>query len=66
MRGWWLRVHRWLALSVGLLLALIGLSGALLELKGPILRWEVGSQAWTWPRVSTARCWTTGSGSAQR
>lgn len=45
LRSLWLTVHRWLALSVGLLLAVIGLSGSLLELKGPILRWEVGSQA---------------------
>lgn len=45
MRRLWLQVHLWLALTVGLLLALIGLSGSLLELKGPILRWEVGSQA---------------------
>lgn len=43
MRELWLRLHRWLALSLGLLLALLGLSGALLELKGPILRWEVGA-----------------------
>ena len=32
MRELWLRLHRWLALSLGLLLALLGLSGALLVL----------------------------------
>ncbi|BCQ62748.1 PepSY-associated TM helix domain-containing protein [Pseudomonas protegens] len=44
MRDIWLRLHRWLALCLGLFLALLGLSGSLLELKGPILRWEVGAQ----------------------
>ncbi|AZC19158.1 PepSY domain-containing protein [Pseudomonas sp. CMR5c] len=44
LREIWLGVHRWLALVLGLFLALLGLSGALLELKGPILRWEVGGQ----------------------
>ncbi len=43
LRDLWLGLHRWLALSLGLLLALLGLSGSLLELKGPILRWEVGA-----------------------
>ncbi|KTC43852.1 MAG: PepSY-associated TM helix domain-containing protein [Pseudomonas sp.] len=44
LREIWLGVHRWVALGLGLFLALLGLSGALLELKGPILRWEVGAQ----------------------
>ncbi|MBW5825212.1 PepSY domain-containing protein [Yersinia kristensenii] len=44
-RTWWLRLHSWLALSVGLLLVLIGISGSLLMLKSPLLQWEIGQQA---------------------
>ncbi|MEL7939948.1 PepSY-associated TM helix domain-containing protein [Pseudomonas delhiensis] len=41
----WLALHRWLALLFGLPLALLGASSALLELRGPILRWELGAAA---------------------
>ncbi len=45
-RRLWLSVHRWLGLAVGLVLALIGLSGSILAMKGPILRWELGAAAY--------------------
>lgn len=44
-RKFWVKVHLWIALSIGLVLALIGLSGSMLVLRAPILQWEVGSAA---------------------
>lgn len=44
-RKLWLKVHLWLALTLGLVFALLGLSGALLVLRAPLLQWEVGSAA---------------------
>lgn len=35
-RRWWLRLHRWVGLSLGLLLALSGLTGAALTLARPL------------------------------
>lgn len=43
LRQTWVWLHRWLGLPVGLLVALLGLSGAALVLKGPLLRWELGA-----------------------
>jgi len=39
MRSLWLRVHRWLALGVGWVLAIVGLAGAVLVVAQPIDRW---------------------------
>lgn len=41
----WLRIHRWIALSVGFVVAVLGVSGSAMVLRGPILRWEVGADA---------------------
>lgn len=41
----WRLVHRWVALILGLIIALMGATGALLELRQPILKWEVGERA---------------------
>lgn len=41
----WRQVHLWVALTVGLVLALLGLSGSLLVLRAPLLEWEVGTAA---------------------
>jgi len=41
----WLQLHLWVALVMGWILALLGLSGALLVVRGPILQWEVGCEA---------------------
>lgn len=38
LRRWWLRLHRWVALSVGWLLAAVALMGALLVVAGPLDR----------------------------
>ena len=38
-RALWLRVHRWVALSVGWVLALVGLAGAVLVVALPVDRW---------------------------
>ncbi len=43
LRRLWGWLHRWVGLSAGLLAALLGLSGAALVLKGPLLRWELGT-----------------------
>jgi uncharacterized iron-regulated membrane protein len=45
VRQLWLRLHRWIALIIGFVLALLGLSGSLMVLRGPILQWEVGTAA---------------------
>lgn len=45
VRQLWLRLHRWIALTIGFVLALLGLSGSLMVLRGPILQWEVGAAA---------------------
>lgn len=42
-RAVWSNVHLYAALIVGILLALMGVSGALLAMKEPLLRWEVGA-----------------------
>ena len=42
-RRLWLAVHRWIALSIGLILALLGATGAAMVLRTPILQWEVGA-----------------------
>ncbi|WP_325515376.1 PepSY-associated TM helix domain-containing protein [Oxalicibacterium sp.] len=39
MRRVWLKVHRWLALSVGWVLALVGLTGAILVVAQPLDEW---------------------------
>lgn len=39
LRRLWLKAHRWLALSIGWLLALVGLTGALLIVAQPLDRW---------------------------
>lgn len=39
LRSLWLRVHRWVALSVGWVLALVGLAGAVLVAVQPLDRW---------------------------
>ncbi|MBT2324960.1 PepSY domain-containing protein [Variovorax paradoxus] len=39
LRSLWLRVHRWLALGVGWLLAIVGLAGAVLVVAQPLDRW---------------------------
>lgn len=41
----WLQVHLWLALTLGLVFALLGASGAVLVLRAPLLQWEVGYTA---------------------
>lgn len=45
MRRFWLNIHLWIALTLGLVLALLGLSGSALVLRAPLLQWEVGAQA---------------------
>jgi uncharacterized iron-regulated membrane protein len=44
-RQLWLRIHLWIALTIGFVLALLGLSGSVLVLRAPILQWEVGAAA---------------------
>ncbi|WP_323028597.1 PepSY-associated TM helix domain-containing protein [Castellaniella defragrans] len=44
-RRLWLRIHLWGALTLGLVFALLGLSGSMLVLRAPLLQWEVGSAA---------------------
>jgi uncharacterized iron-regulated membrane protein len=39
MRRVWLKAHRWLALSVGWILALVGLTGAILVVAQPLDKW---------------------------
>jgi uncharacterized iron-regulated membrane protein len=39
LRRWWLRLHRWLALSVGWVLACVALMGATLVVAGPLDRY---------------------------
>lgn len=41
--GRWAWVHRWSALTLGLVIAVIGGSGAVLVLKEPVLAWELGT-----------------------
>lgn len=41
----WRQIHLWIALTVGFLLALLGLSGSVLVLRAPLLQWEVGAAA---------------------
>lgn len=41
-RRTWRRLHLWLALSLGAVIALLGLTGAALVMKGPLFRWETG------------------------
>ncbi len=41
----WRQAHLWIALTVGFVLALLGLSGAVLVLRAPLLQWEVGAVA---------------------
>lgn len=45
MRKRWLQVHLWVALTLGLVVALLGASGALMVVRGPILQWEAGRAA---------------------
>ena len=40
LRRIWLKAHRWLALSVGWILALVGLTGAILVVAQPLDRWS--------------------------
>lgn len=40
MRRVWIKVHRWLALSVGWILALVGLTGAILVVAQPLDQWS--------------------------
>lgn len=40
LRRWWLTVHQIVGLTAGSILALVGLSGALLVFVGPLARWE--------------------------
>lgn len=39
----WLAVHRWIGLLAGVVLAVQALSGMLLVLKRPLMKWEVGA-----------------------
>jgi len=39
LRHWWLRIHRWVALSVGWILIMSGLTGAVLVVAKPLDRW---------------------------
>jgi uncharacterized iron-regulated membrane protein len=41
-RKLWLNLHLWLGLTVGLVLAMIGLTGSLLVFSGPMLKMELG------------------------
>ncbi len=41
----WLWIHLWMALILGFVFALMGLSGAVLVLRAPVLQWEVGAAA---------------------
>ncbi|HWK55654.1 MAG TPA: PepSY-associated TM helix domain-containing protein [Hyphomicrobiales bacterium] len=61
MRGrrLWLTVHLWIALAVGALPALLGLSGAALVLKGPLLRFDFGSATFDVARTPASQ-WRTG------
>ncbi|WP_198970489.1 PepSY-associated TM helix domain-containing protein [Xylophilus sp. ASV27] len=45
IRRIWRQVHLWIALTVGFVLALLGLSGSVLVLRAPLLQWEVGAAA---------------------
>ncbi|WP_084396597.1 PepSY-associated TM helix domain-containing protein [Henriciella aquimarina] len=58
-RRLWLAIHRWIGLGLGLLVAAIGITGALLVFKAPILRWELGPAAYetsveAGPRITDA------------
>lgn len=48
-RGWLLRVHRWLGLSLGLLVALFAAAGSVLVWADEIEAWQAGSPAATAP-----------------
>lgn len=48
-RALWLRVHLWLALGIGAVVAILGASGAALVLKAPIVRHDFGSAAFDLP-----------------
>lgn len=43
MRNLWIQVHLWLGLTLGLVLAVVSLSGAALALSTPLAKWELGS-----------------------
>lgn len=49
LRRSWLAVHRWLGVALAILFLLLGLSGSVLALKGPVLRWEMGAAPWQMP-----------------
>ncbi|MFD4836584.1 PepSY-associated TM helix domain-containing protein [Achromobacter sp. NPDC058515] len=54
LRGLWLRVHRWLALSAGWVLILAGLTGAALVVAPPLDRWANPELFQTRSGVATA------------
>lgn len=43
-RDLWVNLHLYVALVVGIVLFALGATGALLSLKGPLLRWELGEK----------------------
>ena len=47
-RRWWQRLHRWLGVSIGLVFALAGLTGA-------VLVFYVELDAWANPQIAPAR-----------
>lgn len=46
-RALWRKAHLWLALLLGWVFALLGASGAVLVLRAPLLKWEVGAAVLT-------------------
>ncbi|WP_183030153.1 PepSY-associated TM helix domain-containing protein [Altericroceibacterium spongiae] len=53
-RRLWVTVHRWLGLCLAILLVPIALTGAVLALKSPLLRWEMGPEPFRIPAVQSA------------
>ncbi len=52
LRRWLTRLHLWTGLSVGLLFALLGLTGAILVFQEPLLRWQYPMLAGHTPHAS--------------
>jgi uncharacterized iron-regulated membrane protein len=55
LRRIWLLAHGWLGLSFGAVMALFGLTGALLVFVAPLLRWEIGDALFVAPPSSAVQ-----------
>lgn len=51
-RKTWLRLHFWPGIIIGFFISLIGMSGAVLLLKKPVLEWEIGKAVLYAPPVT--------------